>query len=276
MTQPIDYQGQRVLLTGAASGIGRALAAELAARGAHPLLTDINAQAAEEAAQALRAAGLQADARGLDVRDGQAWQQLIEETWERAPIDLFFNNAGIGQLGLMRDLSPQDWQVCLDVNLHGMVHGVQAVYPRMLARKRGRIVLTASLSGLVPTPGLGPYTLCKHAMVGLAGCLRAEAAVHGVSVHAVCPGFVATGILQSMPCVKLPASAAGALVEAAGGAIPIDQAVASILAGLEADEPLIVFPEGARKAVRAFQHAPERYHARNLVVAQQLEAARQP
>ena len=194
----MSFAGRTALITGAGSGIGRALALALGRKGARVVATDIDAVAAERVAGEVAKAGGTARSARLDVTDAAAVAAAVDETIAReGPLDLLFNNAGIAILGELRDMSAAQWRRIVDVNVLGVAHGVAAAYPRMVARGSGHIVNTASLSGLVPSPGLGAYSATKHAVVGLSRALRAEAAGHGVRVSVLCPGFVDTAILHS-------------------------------------------------------------------------------
>jgi NAD(P)-dependent dehydrogenase (short-subunit alcohol dehydrogenase family) len=185
------------LVTGGASGIGRALGEELATKGFDVVLADRQAGVAEEVAAAIRQRGGRAIAAELDVRDSGAFERLVRETHDRAGrIDLFFNNAGIGVGGEIRDYTLRDWEDVFDVNLRGVVHGIQAVYPLMIEQGFGHIVNTASMAGLITTPMLASYTATKHAVVGLSKAMRVEAKAYGVRVSVVCPGVIRTPILQ--------------------------------------------------------------------------------
>jgi NAD(P)-dependent dehydrogenase (short-subunit alcohol dehydrogenase family) len=186
------------VITGGASGIGRALAELLAKGGADVVLADLNGPAAEEAAQAISASGGKARGATLDVRDPAAVKALIDETVARAGrIDYLFNNAGVITMGEARDITPDDWRTILDVNLYGVVHGVQAAYPIMVRQGSGHIVNTASMAGLMPNAFQIPYATSKYAVFGLSTSLRLEGADLGVRVSVVCPGFIDTPILQS-------------------------------------------------------------------------------
>src|SRR5207248_6593438 len=123
-------------------------------------------------------------------------------------LDLMVNNAGIGIGGETRELLLAHWDRIIDVNLRGVVHGVHAAYPVMIEQGSGHIVNTASLAGLLPSPGATPYAMTKHAVVGLSLSLRGEAAAYGVRVTAVCPGVVETPILDKGGPDDLPKSPA--------------------------------------------------------------------
>ena len=184
------------IVTGGASGIGAALGRELAGQGARVVLADRQLELASEIAASINAAGGQAEAVELDVRDAIAFDAIVTLTIERhGRLDYLFNNAGIAIGGEIREYRLDDWRDVIDVNLMGVVHGVQASYGRMIAQGFGHIVNTASMAGLIPSPFMGSYTTTKHAVVGLSRALRAEAARFGVRVSTLCPGVIRTPIL---------------------------------------------------------------------------------
>jgi NAD(P)-dependent dehydrogenase (short-subunit alcohol dehydrogenase family) len=184
------------IVTGGASGIGAALGRELARGGAHVVLADRQLELASEVAAAINGAGGKGEAVELDVRDAIAFDAIVALTIERhGRLDYVFNNAGIAVGGEIREYRLDDWRDVVDVNLMGVVHGVQASYGRMIAQGFGHIVNTASVAGLLPSPFMGSYTTTKHAVMGLSRALRAEGARYGVRVSALCPGVIRTPIL---------------------------------------------------------------------------------
>jgi NAD(P)-dependent dehydrogenase (short-subunit alcohol dehydrogenase family) len=190
------FEGAVAIVTGAASGIGRALGEALARRGARVVLADRQAGLAHEVAAGIRKNGGQADAIELDVTDFPATRRLVESTCEGAGrLDYVFNNAGIGVIGEARLYQLEDWCRVVDVNLRGVIHGVQAAYPIMLRQGFGHLVNTASFAGLFPYPLAVGYCATKHAVVGLSTALRVEAASAGVRVSVLCPGPVRTPAL---------------------------------------------------------------------------------
>lgn len=189
------FEGAAAIVTGAASGIGMALAEELARRGCEVVLADRQIEKAEEAASRIIAAGGKATAVKIDVRDFPAIERVVREIFERlGRLDYIFNNAGIGIGGGINQYSIEDWNYIVDVNLRGVINGVQAAYPLMIKQGFGHIINTASMAGLLPSPGQVSYATTKHAIVGLSISLRAEAALLGVYVSVLCPGVISTPI----------------------------------------------------------------------------------
>jgi NAD(P)-dependent dehydrogenase (short-subunit alcohol dehydrogenase family) len=245
-----------VIITGAGSGIGAALAARLAARGDHLMLADVNDDSLARVAAEL---GPQAAARGgsvrtevVDVRDAELVQALVDGVVSSVGrVDIMVNNAGIGLGGPAQDMPLSHWQRVLDVNLSGVMHGVVAVYPHMVAAGRGRIVNIASLAGLVPAPFLVAYSAAKHGVVGLSLSLAAEASGTGVAVTCVCPGFTDTPILDSQPPADLPPTvtwrSGRELAEAMPGRLyPVGELARDIESAIDRGDLLLVTPQSAR------------------------------
>jgi len=191
------FYGATAVVTGGASGIGRGLAEELVKRGCEVVLADRQIELAEEVASEICTSGRKAMALKVDVTDFPAVEQLVQEAVERTGrLDYIFNNAGIGIGGNVTHYDIEDWNQMMDVNLRGVINGVQAALKVMLTQGFGHIVNTASLAGLIPSPGNVAYATTKYAVVGLSNSLRAEAAKLGVRVSVLCPGFVRTAILE--------------------------------------------------------------------------------
>jgi len=191
------FNGATAVITGGASGIGRALGEELARRGCEVVLADLQIELAEEAASAIRDCGGKAEALKLDVTGFSAVENLLRKTVERTGrLDYMFNNAGIGILGTVALHSIEDWNRIIDVNLRGVVNGVHAAYRIMLKQRFGHIINTSSMAGLMAVPWLTSYTATKYAVVGLSKALRVETAPEGIRVSVLCPGGVRTPIMQ--------------------------------------------------------------------------------
>ncbi len=185
------------IITGGASGIGRSLGEELAGRGAEVFLADMQAKLAEEVAESIRASGGKAHSVYLDVTDHTAVKMLVEQVCsERGRLDFIFNNAGIAVLVEALNHSHEDWSRVLDVNLHGVVNGMEAAYPIMAKQGFGHIVNTSSIASFMAVPYLLSYVTTKYAVLGLSKTLRIEARPYGVRVSAICPGVIKTPMIE--------------------------------------------------------------------------------
>ncbi len=247
------FAGKSAIITGGASGIGRAIGAELAARGASVVLADKNFELAETAAAELARRGMgRVRAAALDVTDAEACAALVSEVVsEHGTLDYMFNNAGIAILGEARDHELDDWYKTLDVNLRGVVHGIHAAYPVMCDQGSGHIVNTASMAGLVPLANEIAYAAAKHAVVGMSTTLRAEAEAFGVKVSVVCPGFVDTPILFENLDIKETAGVAFTSREETKRAVrfkvmSVDKAARIIIAGVDRNKAIITVTRHAQ------------------------------
>ncbi len=193
--------GQVAVVTGAASGIGFALAVALGARGLTVVLADVEATALDVACTSLRARDFVVQAHVCDVADAAAMDGLARAVLAQfGKVDLLINNAGVGgRLGPLWDSQPGDWAWTFGVNVFGVANGVRSFLPAMLQRRIGHVVNVASLAGLTAPPFLGPYVASKHAVVGLSESLAAELAMVGspICVSVVCPGHVQSRIAES-------------------------------------------------------------------------------
>jgi NAD(P)-dependent dehydrogenase (short-subunit alcohol dehydrogenase family) len=194
-----NLSGKVALVTGAGSGIGRATALALGARGADLVLCDVDEAGLGETAERLRASGRSVFARRVDVSDEAAMRAFAGELEREAgALDLLVNNAGVGLGGGFLDTSLDDWRWILGVNLWGVVHGCHFFVPPMLARGRaGHVVNVASMAAYVPSEQLAAYTTTKYAVLGLSESLRMELGRRGIGVSAICPGIINTNITQS-------------------------------------------------------------------------------
>jgi NAD(P)-dependent dehydrogenase (short-subunit alcohol dehydrogenase family) len=198
----MDLQrGDVAVVTGAANGIGRALAERFGAAGLGVVLADREVEAAEQAAKALREDGADAIAVDVDVADRDAVLLLRDRALEHfGHVDVLCNNAGVGDVGpLTQPIDLPRWQRGLDVNLYGMLHGIEAFLPAMRERDRGHVVNTASRQGVLSTSTMGPYATSKAAAVSVTEMLALELQAQGskVGVSALCPGGVDTRMLRT-------------------------------------------------------------------------------
>ncbi|MFQ6110884.1 MAG: 3-oxoacyl-[acyl-carrier-protein] reductase [Nitrospinota bacterium] len=188
------------LITGAAQGIGLAVATSLAEGGAHSLLADVNIEGAQREAERLREKGFKARALYLDVGDAAGVERALEEVLsQEGRIDILVNNAGIVRDGLLIRLRPSDWEDVLRVNLTGTYHCTRLVARSMLKQRSGRIINVASVVGLMGNAGQANYAASKAAIVGFTKAVARELAGRGVTVNAVAPGFIDTEMTRSMP-----------------------------------------------------------------------------
>jgi NAD(P)-dependent dehydrogenase (short-subunit alcohol dehydrogenase family) len=195
-----DFRDKVAVVTGAASGIGLALAKRFAAEGMKLVLVDIE-QAALEQAVAQLPAGTDVLTSITDVSNAEQMDALALKTFERfGTLHVLCNNAGVGGGGgVTWELSTLDWQWVLGVNLWGVIHGVRVFGKQLVAQNEGYIVNTASVAGLTSNPGLGPYNVSKHGVVTYSETLFAElkSRKSAVGVSVLCPAFVATKIHDS-------------------------------------------------------------------------------
>ncbi len=250
------------LVTGGGSGIGRAIAARLAGRGDHVVVADVDVVRAESVSRELIAAGGGgAEAVALDVTDREAFAAVAAAVVrDHGRVDLLVNNAGIGVGGLVEELTPAHWDSALDVNLRGVVHGIEAVYPHLVRQGHGHILNTGSLAGLVPAPLMAPYTTTKWAVVGLSRAFRLEAAGHGVGVTVLCPGFVETPLLDDInPGTPSNAASDGVrrYVQRLQPRLATpDEVAAAAVAGVDRNREMVVVPATARLAALGMRLVP--------------------
>ncbi|MGW0465656.1 SDR family oxidoreductase [Streptomyces sp. NPDC003027] len=191
------FGGQLVLVTGAASGIGRATAFAFAEAGARVVAVDLDGEGAARTAEMSRLIGApEAWAETVDVSDELAMEKLAAKVAsDHGVVDVLFNNAGIGLTGSFFDTTSEEWKKVLDVNLWGVIHGCRIFGGQMAERGQGgHIVNTASAAAFQPSRALPAYSTSKAAVLMLSECLRAELAGQGIGVTAICPGIVNTSI----------------------------------------------------------------------------------
>jgi len=196
-----DLHGKTALVTGAASGIGRATARALARRGAQLVLCDLNGEGLAAVARELAATGREVLAERVDVAQAEEVAAFAETVHRRYPaLDILVNNAGVGLGGGTLHTSLEDWRWILGVNLWGVIHGCHYFVPPMVRRGRGgHVVNVASAAGYVATEALAAYATTKFAVVGFSEALRDELAPYGIGVTAICPGVIDTAITRTAP-----------------------------------------------------------------------------
>ena len=260
------FKDKVAIVTGGASGIGRALCEALSRRGAVVIVADINTEGAERAASAIITAGGRARAAHLDVVKDEGVRKLVDDTAsEYRRLDYMFNNAGVNvSRREMRDLTAEHWHSVIDVNLMGVLYGTIAAYSVMVQQGFGHIVNVGSLAGLLGFPTSIPYGVSKCALMGLSIPLRLEAADLGIQVSVVCPGEIRTdkpnqrykfGLVDAEEAAEIILRSV-----AKNHAIIVFPLYARVLWRLNRFFPKLLFPLG-RKMVRDFRakhHSRER------------------
>jgi NAD(P)-dependent dehydrogenase (short-subunit alcohol dehydrogenase family) len=193
------FAGKVAVVTGGGSGIGRALALALAREGARVVVADVDEADATETVRQVAAAGAEGLAIRADVADRHQVEALADRVFDRyGATHVLCNNAGVVVHGGLETATWADWQWVVGVNLWGVVHGLLAFLPRMIAGgEGGHVVNTASAAGLIASQGLGVYNTTKYAVVGLSETLQKDLRPHGIGVTVVCPMGVATRIRQA-------------------------------------------------------------------------------
>lgn len=197
----MELQGKTALVTGASMGIGRAIAARLAAEGAQVLLCDVDDAGGEQAAAEIVAAGGRAAYQRLDVTDPSAHAAAVARAQALfGGLDIAVNNAGIsGEFRKTAEHTPQTWRQVISINLDGVFYGVHAQIPALLQRGGGAIVNISSILGQVGHPDLAPYVAAKHGVVGLTRTVALDYGVQGLRCNAVGPAFIRTRLVDNVP-----------------------------------------------------------------------------
>jgi NAD(P)-dependent dehydrogenase (short-subunit alcohol dehydrogenase family) len=194
-----SFKDKVAVVTGGGSGIGRALALALAREGARVVVADLDDAAMDAVAREARGHGVEALTVHTDVTELAQVQALAERAWKAfGAVHVLCNNAGVAAWGSLDKATHRDWQWVLGVNLWGVIHGIEAFVPRMIAGgQRGHVVNTASMAGLIASQGLGVYNTSKYAVVGLSETLAKDLKPYGIGVSVLCPMGVETRIRES-------------------------------------------------------------------------------
>ena len=191
--------GRKVVITGAASGLGRALALALARKGCRIGIVDIDLEGAEETLEMVKQAGGSGEIYELDVRVVIDWEAMAGHFFHSwGGVDVLVNNAGVAVTGFVGDIPVENWEWIFSINFWGMVYGCHTFIPRMKAQGGGHIVNVASAAGLLCLLEMAPYNTTKAAVIALSETLRSELAPFKIGVTAVCPMFFNTHLLDDM------------------------------------------------------------------------------
>lgn len=272
-----SVRGRRAVVTGAGSGIGRALAERLAAQGAEVVCADLDVDTAARTARSIELAGGRAHPHHCDVADLTSVQHMADRAEEllAGPVDLLVNNAGIGAGGQpVGDVPIEDWRRTIDVNLWGVVHGCHVFVPRLRELRRAGVINIASAASYAAGPGMAAYNVSKAGVLALSETLAAELAGTDVTVSVVCPTFVRTAIGDGdriAPDARQLLERAMALAGRSA-----DHVARAVLAGHGRGD-LYVFPQvEARLLWQLKRHVPAAYLRGARLVARQLPLGVRP
>ncbi len=233
------------MVTGAGSGLGKALCKALGAQNWTVVATDINLEAAEATVVELRGLGGAGEAWELDVRDGEAQVALAQRVFEEyGRCDLVVNNAGVAVSGDIGEVSLDDWRWCVDIDLMGPVYGCHAFAPLMREQGYGHIVNIASIAGYAQAVRMGPYNVAKAGVIALSETLRAELLDTDVGVTVVCPAFFKTQIIQNMRSPEHDKKMGQKFLDHAS--MTADDVAQGILQAVAKNEPFVVMPKQAQ------------------------------
>ncbi|WP_373866242.1 3-hydroxybutyrate dehydrogenase [Acinetobacter soli] len=192
-----QLEAKVAFITGSASGIGLEIAKKFAQEGAKVVISDVNVQKCDEAVQQLKNEGFEALAAPCDVTDEAAFQAALQQTKsEFGTIDILINNAGFQHVAAIEDFPTDVFQKLVGVMLTGAFIGIKHVFPIMKAQQSGRIINMASINGVIGFAGKAGYNSAKHGVIGLTKVAALEAAKEGITVNALCPGYVDTPLVR--------------------------------------------------------------------------------
>jgi NAD(P)-dependent dehydrogenase (short-subunit alcohol dehydrogenase family) len=254
-------QNPRAIVTGGASGLGRAFCLALAKRGGRILVADRDVAGAEDTARQVGAAGAFAEAIACDVSQLEDIERLARVAQEKfGGTDLVINNAGVAALGRVGETPIAAWQWLLGVNLWGVVHGCHVFAPRFRAQRSGHILNVASAAGLLCAPEMGPYNVSKAGVIALSETLNAELSGAGVGVTVLCPTFFKTRIMESAHKDAETSIKSLAEERMAASNLKADDVARIALASCDRDELYCVPMMDGRWAWRLKRLLPESYH----------------
>jgi NAD(P)-dependent dehydrogenase (short-subunit alcohol dehydrogenase family) len=252
-----SFEGRVAVVTGGGSGIGRALARALAREGARVVVADVEPAVMMETVGLITAAGGEALGVAADVTDLAQVSALADRAFARyGTVHVLCNNAGVVVHGGLETATHRDWQWVIGVNLWGVIHGLEAFLPRMIARgEGGHVVNTASMAGLVASQGLGIYNTTKYAVVGLSETLAKDLAPYGIGVSVICPMGVGTRIRDAernrpAPLRNPPAVPRAREVTLMGRTLSPEDVAAQTLDAVRAGELYVITHEEALGPLR--------------------------
>jgi NAD(P)-dependent dehydrogenase (short-subunit alcohol dehydrogenase family) len=256
-------EGKVAAVTGAASGLGRAMALAFADEGMHIALADVDEPGLKSTLNEVQNRGVRAFAMRVDVSRYQEVESFCSKAIAQfGATHVVCNNAGVSPLGAVWENTLADWQWILGVNLWGVIHGVRAFVPRLLAQGEGHVINTASVAGLISPPGMGAYNVTKHAVVALSESLYHDLRLRGsqVGVSVLCPAYVPTGIADSernrprelLNPGKKPSKEEAMLKKAvASGKLSADDVARAVVAAVKEERFYVLTHPRIKGAIRA-------------------------
>jgi NAD(P)-dependent dehydrogenase (short-subunit alcohol dehydrogenase family) len=251
---------KRIVITGAGSGLGRALALRFAAEKWKVAVVDVKEKEAADTLARVRAAGGDGFVQRCDVREDADWEllrQRVRAEWRG--LDVLVNNAGVGAAGSVVDTAMADWTRVLDINLLGVVRGCRTFVPMLLEQRNGHVVNVASFAAIASAPGMVAYNVAKAGVLSLSESLRAEVFDEGVDVSVACPSFFATNLLDSF---RNPDQHVKTLVTRLmqRARVTADDVAADIHDAVQQRRFLVITHEDARWQLRLKRVAPELFY----------------
>ena len=245
----MNVGGEIAVITGGASGIGRATALALARRGADVVLADVNDHRLAEVEAEIKRLGRRVLSVHCDVSRDEDVARLADQAESTlGPVGVVMNNAGVVLRGALEQVSMADWRWCFDINVFGVIRGINAFLPRMVARRHGYIVNTGSVAGMVALTGEGaPYVASKFAVVGLTEALALYCSPFGIGVSLLCPGGVKTNLAETGRSIGMTpereVSETRMAQSVQGGAELEAEYVGEMVAGAVEEETFLIFPD---------------------------------
>lgn len=252
------FKGKRIVITGAASGLGRAVALRFAREGWSVCIADIHLQRAAEVANEVQQAGGEAlvfECNIAKAEDFEALAQYVDAQW--GGVDILVNNAGISSAGTLQESSYEEWQLLLDINLMGVVRGCKTFTPLLARQGQGHIVNVASFAGIASAPGMVTYNVAKAGVISLSESLRHELSAENIDVSVVCPAFFPTNLMESMNKEATKALVTK-LMKRSG--VTADNVAQHIYKGVEDRDFMLITHKDARLQYQMKRLSPDLFH----------------
>ncbi len=258
----MEIQGSKVLITGAASGIGRATAIAMARSGARLFLTDINHKGLAETSRMIAGDGGEVcKYKAFDIsmyEDVKVFSDEIHRDF--GPVDILVNVAGIALFAQLEDMSHDHWKKVLAVNLWGVIHGIECFVPEMIRARRGHVVSVSSTAGIIGLPWHAVYAGTKHALVGISEVLRYDLKKHNLGVSVICPGAVRTGLVKTVEVIGNKDAVAKVRSKFLKIAIPPEKVAKQIISVIKKKKFMLITSLDIRILFFLKRHIPPLYH----------------